>query len=255
MKKTILLIMLSLILSNLSFGQNILFLKSGDKMNGKLEGCNNDSIIFKFQGNKLKFKTSDIISIYFDEKLATLDLSKSTKTNEINQVIQGSLSGVITYFFNKNYKNKPDLGAEVFIADTTKIADLNLVAIDSFITASFYKNIYLTYKSMGRNVKIPDDIIEKIKEFKLEDDLVIDSLDERAYTNISKVTNAKDVIKTVVDGNGNYSIKLKTGTYYVYIKSNNRNGASINEIDGKILFKKIIVKNGEDTNLSYNFEL
>lgn len=75
MGKTILLLALTLTLSNLGFSQNILFLKNGDRMNGKLEGYKNDTIIFKLQGNKLKFKTSDIISVYFDEKLAPQDLT------------------------------------------------------------------------------------------------------------------------------------------------------------------------------------
>jgi hypothetical protein len=245
MKKLFLFITLSIILSNLSYGQNVLFLKSGDKINGKFEGCKNDTIIFKFQGNKLKFKTSDIISIYFDEKLTT---------NEVNTEIKGSLSGVVTYFFNENYGDKPDIGAKVHIVDTTKIADFNLVAIDSFKTASFHKDLYLKYKIMGKKVKIPDNIIEKIKEFKLEDDLVFESLDKNAFLNLRKIDNSENVIKTVVDGNGNYSAKLNPGTYYVYIKSNNRFGPSINEIDGIIICEKIIVKNGEDINLNYNFE-
>lgn len=250
MKKTILLFALSLILSNLSFGQNILFLKNGDKMNGKLEGFKNDTIIFKIQGNKLKFKTSDIVSIYFDEKLAPLDLSKTTKTNEIKPAIQGSIFGVVTYFFNKNYGDKPDVGAEVYIADSIKITDFNLATVDSFHYASFYKNIYLDYKSMG---KVPDNIMEQVKKYNLEDKLAFDSLDKSAATNIFKIKYAKDVMKTVVDGSGNYSVKLKPGTYYVYIKSNNREGISMTEISGKVKCQKVIVKDGEDTNMSCNF--
>lgn len=250
MKKTILLFALSLLLSNLSFSQNILFLKNGDKMNGKVEGFKNDTIIFKIQGNKLKFKTSDIVSIYFDEKLAPIDLSKTTNTNEIIPAIQGSIFGVVTYYFNKNFGDKPDVGAEVYIADSTEIPDFSLATVDSFYFASFYNNIYLEYKSMG---KVPDNIMELVKKFNLEDKLAFDSLDKRAATNIFKIKYAKDVKKTVVDGIGNYSVKLKPGTYYVYIKSNNRNGVSITEISGKFVCKKVIVKEGEDTNMSCNF--
>ena len=250
MKKPILLLALTLILSNLSSGQNILILRNGDKMNGKLDGFKNDTIIFKIQGNKLKFKTSNIVSIYFDEKLASAELHMTSNTNEIKPVIQGSIFGVVTYFFNKNYGDKPDVGAEVYIADSTKITDFNLAIIDSFHYASFYRNIYLEYKSMG---KVPDEIMERIKKYNPEDKLAFDSLDKSAAANIFKLKFAKDVVKTVVDGSGNYSVKLKPGTYYVYIRSNNREGVSITESTGKVVCEKVIVKGGEDTNMSCNF--
>lgn len=130
-------------------------------MNGKLEEFKNDTIIFKIQGNKLKFKTSDVTLIYFDEKIAPLDLNNTAKNNQIISVVKGSIFGVVTYYFNKNYGDKPDVGAEVYIAVSTKIPDFNLAVVDSFYYASIYKNIYLVYKSMG---KVPDDIMEHVKK-------------------------------------------------------------------------------------------
>ena len=108
---------------------------------------------------------------------------------------------------------------------------------------------------MGRRVKVPENIIEKVKEFNIEDTLVFDAFDKRASDNIYKIQGAKNVIKTVVDGNGNYSVKVNPGTYYVCIKSNNRDGLSMTEVSGKVKCQKVVVKNGVDTNLSYNFEL
>lgn len=252
MKKTVLLLALSLILSNLSFSQNVLFLKKGDKMNGKLEGFKNDTVIFKIQGNKLKFKTSDILSIYFDEKLAPTDLIKTTKTNEIIPARQGSIFGVVTYYFNKNYGDKPDVGAEVYIIDSVKVPDFNLSVVDSFYYATFYKNLYLEYKSMG---KVPDNIMKEVEKYHLDDKQAIDSLDKSASTNIFKILYSDDVMKTVVDGIGNYSVKLKPGTYYVHIKSNNRKGMSMTEVMGKVKCEKVVVKDGGDINVSYNFGL
>ena len=205
--------------------------------------------------DKLNFKSSDIASIYFDEKLAPIDLIKTIKTDEINLTSQRNIFGVVTYFFNKNYGDKHDVGSQVFIADSTNITDINLATIDSFKTAYFYKSIYLSYKSMGRRVKVPENIIEKVKEFNIEDTLVFDAFDKRASDNIYKIQGAKNVIKTVVDGNGNYSVKVNPGTYYVCIKSNNRDGLSMTEVSGKVKCQKVVVKNGVDTNLSYNFEL
>lgn len=255
MKKIILLLLLTVIVPKLSFGQNILFLKSGEKMNGKLEGYKNDSIIFKIQGNKLKFKTSEIITIYFDEKLVPQDLSKGTTINPVKSNIQGSILGVVTYYFNKNYGNKPDIGADIYVIDTANIQKFSYATVDSFYYAKFYKNLYLENKSFKTNEKIPNGIMEKVKEYNIEDELAFNSLDKRASANIIHLKYAKDIIKTVVDGSGNYSIKVKPGIYYVCIQSKHREGTGMTEIYGKIKCKIVNVKEGVDTNLSYNFEL
>ncbi|MBI3429051.1 MAG: hypothetical protein HY050_03130 [Actinobacteria bacterium] len=38
----------------------------------------------------------------------------------------GTLEGVVTYYFNKNYGDKPDVGSEVFALHTSKIGVKNL---------------------------------------------------------------------------------------------------------------------------------
>ena len=221
-------------------------------MNGKLEGFKDDTIHFNFQGNKLKFKTSDIVSIYFDEKSASNDLNKSTITNEIIASQEGRIFGVVTYFFNDNYGDKPDVGAEVYIVDSVKIQDFNFATVDSF----FNSNTYRSYKSMwmqrpSQNKTLAN-IIEEAKKYDLDRKGFI-SLDERAAKNISKILENKNVKKSVVDGSGNYFFKVKAGTYYVYIKSKGRTGSNISEASGKIKCEKLIVKEDDDINMSYDF--
>lgn len=111
----------------------------------------------------------------------------------------------------------------------------------------------MSYQSLG--IEPDDNTIENVKKYNVKDEVAFDSLDKRAAGNIFKIEFAKDVMKTVVDGSGNYFIKVKPGTYYVYIQSNNRKGASMTEVLGKIKCQKVIVKEGEDTNMSCNFGL
>jgi hypothetical protein len=247
MKKIILLFALILTLSNLGFSQNILFLKNGDKMNGKLEGFINDTVIFKIQGNNLKFYTSDIVSIFFDE-------NQATATNEIKPVSEAKIFGVVTYFFNDNYGYKPDVGAEVYVADSAKNSSFDFATVDTFYLGSKYRSIYLDYKSMGKN-QVPERVIARVKEYNVIDEASFNSLDERANKNLRKIVYSTDVTRTVVDGNGNYSVKIQPGTYYVYIKSINRKGINLTEIRGKIYCKKVTVKEGEETNVSHKFEV
>ncbi len=50
------------------FGQNTLVLKSGETMKGKVERFRSDTLTFNFKGNKIQFKSSEIVAIYFTEK-------------------------------------------------------------------------------------------------------------------------------------------------------------------------------------------
>lgn len=247
--KIIVFLAVALIISNISISQNILFLKTGDRLSGKLEGYNNDTIIFNLKGNKLKYSTSEVLSIYFDEKNAPLDLKQTTSTNGETKIF-----GVVTYYFNKNYGYKPDVGVEVYIVDSAKVPTFSMANIDTFYYASSYRDMCKVYQSAKKTV--PTDILEELKKWNVETEEDFNSLDKRTYTNIlSKIINSKVAITTFVDGGGNYSVKVEPGTYYVYMSSKNRTGLSITEIGGKIYCKKIIVKEGEDVNVSKQFEL
>jgi hypothetical protein len=206
---------------NLVFSQNVLFLKNGDKMNGKLTGFVNDSVIYTIQGNALRFKTSEIISIYFEESLAS-------------------------------YGDKPDVGSEVYIVDVESVPDFSKATVDSFYYASFYRNIYLDYKSRGR---VPENIMTEVNKYNAIDKDAFNALDKQATTNLLKIEFSRDAIKTTVDGSGNYSAKLKPGSYYVYIQSNNREEFTMTERMGKIYCARVTVKAGADSNVSCNFDL
>lgn len=66
--KKIVILTCSLIFALLCFGQNIIYLKTGDKLNGKVLGGKKDSIYFNFLGNKLRFANSDIKAIFFSQE-------------------------------------------------------------------------------------------------------------------------------------------------------------------------------------------
>ncbi len=250
--KIILVIVLIWAFSYLSFGQNVLFLKNGDKINGKLEGYKNDSIIFKFQKTKLKFRTNDIVAIYFDEKTAPQNINNLKNSKETKQ-LDCKILGVVTYYFNKNFGYKSDVGAVVYVVDSSITHNIEFATIDTFHLGNIDRNISSVYKSMHE--KVPDNIKTEISNYDFDDDDIFNALDLRASKNIDKIINSKDVIKTVVDGNGNYSIKIKPGIYYVYIISNFRRGATMTEILGKIYCERIVINEGEDINVSTKFEV
>jgi hypothetical protein len=249
MKNTILFFILTFVLSGLCFSQNALYFKNGDKMSGKLEGYKNDTILFNFNGNKLKFKTADIISVYFNDKDASTDQAREAAVTEIDPSKMGEISGVITYL--NRFEFKPDVSTDVYFADIANIKDFNLATLDSFNNYIVYKTFRKSWTPRPANKLIASmyDEGEKYNYAKLNFNL----LDKRAAMNISKIVDAQNITKAIVDGNGNYAAKLRPGTYYVLFKS--RNSARRDKFETAEWFKcdKINISEGESIKMNYAF--
>jgi len=56
-----------------------------------------------------------------------------------------------------------------------------------------------------------------------------------------------------IDNLGGYNFIVKKGTYYVYVKSNNRKFNNIIENNGQIYIKKIRILENDIKDVSYNF--
>lgn len=243
-----LIILLVTTLSNTGLSQNTLYLKNGDTMSGKLEGFKNDTLLFNFQGNILKFNQDNIISIYFNVKDTYKDSGKpiiTTGTNHLNMV---NIAGLVTYL-NK-FEFEPDAGSDVYFAESTTIKDFNLATLDSF-------NIYIVYKTYKKTWKVPtnkllENIYNEGEKYNF-DKASFNLLDKRAAINISKIVNDKNATKASVDGNGNYTVKVNPGTYYILFKS--RNSARLNKLKTSEPFKcyEININEGKDITMDYAF--
>jgi hypothetical protein len=193
------------------------------------------------------------------------------------------INGVVTYYFNEYQGNKPDLGANVYVINKLENTDFQYKLIDSFITAKTYKIIYdnrLTaysnYNEMLNQIKGKkklkdtyeeyqkyaakakqdvDDAYSKLRELGIETSAKFDTLDSRAASALIQAQHIGNPLKTVVDGIGNYSFKLKPGDFYILIVSNGRRGQNITEVMGKIYVSQVNLKENETKNVSYNFDL
>ena len=233
------------------FGQNVLILKSGEKLNGKVERFRNDTLTFNFKGNKMQFKSSEIVSIYFDEK----EIPKEQSTTVTSRETEGKIAGVITYYFNDNYGDKPDVGAKVLIINSLKVPDFHFATVDSFLNANTYKLLYDSYIGMGQT---PDNSLkENLKAYGVESQEGFDALDKRAENELDKIKFENIIYckKVVADGIGTFSVNVAPGKYYVYITSNNRSGQNTTEILGKVNCQEIEVKSGETSNIHAKFDL
>lgn len=249
MKNALLIISLILTLSNSGFSQNALYLKNGDKMSGKLEGYKNDTILFNFQGNQLKFKTADIISVFFNEKNASSEPAKAIIPAEIDPSKMAKISGVVTYL--TRFEFEPDISSDIYFADSTNLKDFNYATLDSFYNYIVYKNYRKNWAARPSN-KLIASIYDEGEKYNLDKES-FKWLDKRTAMNISKILDARNVTKAVVDGSGNYSIKVRPGTYYVLFKS--RNTPRLNKLETSEQFKcnKVNISEGENITMSYAF--
>lgn len=199
-----------------------------------------------------------------------------------NSYSQCKVKGVVSYFFNKYQGDKPDLGAVVYVVDSALVKNYDENLNHNFSQAKTYKTIYENYTKLSadleKNAKVyekrkrlktyydqmldkvkeykkeSDDAYEKLKSFNAETDEKFKQLDDSNFSNLIKVTMSNKAKETVVDGSGNYEIDLNTGTYYVVIKSKNRNSISTSEALGKTFSGKAILKTGDVKNISTNFD-
>jgi hypothetical protein len=86
--KKILAFGLSLMLSVAAMAQHTVVLKTGEKMSGTVESLKDGVISFKFKGNNMTLKVSEVSAVYFDNKAADATLpmtgaSTSTVAKEI----------------------------------------------------------------------------------------------------------------------------------------------------------------------------
>ncbi len=192
------------------------------------------------------------------------------------------INGVVTYFFNTYQGNKPDIGAKVYLIDSSSNIDFDFEVLTNFRYGSLYRNLhfqYLEIKKVNDNIittygkkKMYKQIVEtsKIKSeeasklaakyyiemerYQVETKEKFDSLDKKCMFMVYKMDQSKSILKTI-DGMGSYSAKLIPGVYYVLIISQNRKDLNMTESTGRIYCEKIQLKDYESKNVSYNFEL
>lgn len=228
--------------------QNIVVMKNGDKLKGKVEMLKDDILTFAFQGNKMKIKVSEVGNIYFDTSLA---VEKQQPAPVAKATAPGKIYGVITYFFNSNYGDKPDVGAKIYIVDSSKAPELSLGPIDSVNIGCMMKYYYDF--EMRKNRFAKSKTIEDAERYNALDTTLFNQMKDRASHNFYSMQVPKWSKILTVDATGAYSANLQPGTYYVVVQSNNRKGECSILFNGKIFTRKIVVKAEDEINISTNF--
>jgi len=194
---------------------------------------------------------------------------------------QTTVSGIVTYYFNEYQGNKPDIGASVTLIDSAEVKNFDYKLYENYHYGKFYQSIYFSSqaryekyfeafkktegkkndaedsetfrKGMEDAKKDMDRQMEQIVLYKSDSPEKAAKITTDLYMQLLKLDD--NLPKKTVDGNGNYSLNVKPGVYYVLIKSKNRTSSyDILEGDGKIYIKKIKISENENKDVSFNFE-
>lgn len=194
---------------------------------------------------------------------------------------QQKVSGTITYYYNQYQGNKADVGASVFIIDSSNAGNL-FNPIDSFCKGYTHYQFLKVYKTLQEQAaasmdgpgmwmvskkakkryiqsdSIPQYVLDGAKQAGVETKDKFHYLDSLCFRAIIAFEASPFTYKTQADGVGNYSINLKSpGTYYVLLKSANRTGDGLSFVTSKYYISKCSIKN-EDINfpnINKNFDL
>lgn len=203
----------------------------------------------------------------------------------------GHLKGVVTYFFNNNFGDKPDVGAKIYAIKKDDFDEKKIKSIKDFLAAKAIdvsrqiiqvdihsdsldintKTFEMKYEP--ENVKLYTMEIEDIRLMIAAKQKKIDSitatmapynaetpakyhtLDSLAFANITLLETDPKAVKASADGNGNYNLTAAPGEYYVLAVSNNRKGLTLTTIEGNIKLDNVTIESEKDANYDAKFDL
>ncbi|MDR1679266.1 MAG: hypothetical protein LBR81_05745 [Prevotellaceae bacterium] len=277
--KRLILAIFTLLLASASFGQHIFFLKNGDKLRGRFDGGNSDTVYLRLLGNNLLIAREEIAAIYFDDKQAPKDLFAQPVTplpaaQEVSQaplppvvstvapppappaieaLATARIRGMANDYYNQENKTVPDNGAKVWIVDSARVPQFDITVIDTFTIGNTYREIYNQYKKT--NIKVPSDIPAQLRVFKSNNERNFEQLCRRAANQLNVITNSPAVKTTAANAEGSYELAVAPGTYFVFVRSNISKGNNSLETEGKVYCTKVRVADAGEATVRNSFDI
>jgi hypothetical protein len=223
-----------------AFGQTVITLKSGEIIEGNVTSLINGILKVSFKENPINIKQSELKSIDFVKgELKTIAPNKN--------ISNGELKGVVTYYFNKNYGDKPDVGAKIYVRNT------DTTGHKQSPTAKYERAAVLKY--LVDNKVDVEKYSSQLKEMNGDTKAGFDELSSAVIKDMYSIERDETAKIVTADGNGSYSVKLSPGLYEVIITSKGRTSLTVAEINGKIATKIISIKSDDVKTIDYRFGL
>jgi len=172
-----------------------------------------------------------------------------------------TLKGVVSYYFNANYGDRPDTGAKAYI-----LTEEDLVALGTS-ESQLYRYL-IAYAKLGADpidieVALNSAKSEKAKKAmaqRLGDKPALLAKFKEVNDSTSDVMAKLDVLpvwqakRVTADGGGVFTKKLAPGAYYVIVLSAHRKHNTTTELGGQYTLKKVLIKD-DDLEIPIRFSI
>lgn len=243
------LLTIALCVSLCTFGQSQVKLRSGETVEGNIKSFVNGVLTVTFKGNVLTFKQADISAIFFvkPEPETKVLTQTTTATPTPPTSTKAELKGVVTYYFNRNYGDKPDVGARIYLRkiDTTNGQRSVIYKYERARTC----RALIEYKTQIESCT------KTLKELNADTKEGFEKLNKDVVAELVALDYGKDVMKVTADGSGNYSVNVEPGLYEIIFVSKGRTDLTMAEIMGKIDTEIYQLTAGEHKIIDKRFDL
>jgi hypothetical protein len=156
-----------------------------------------------------------------------------------------ALKGVVLYYFNANYGDKPDAGAQAYLL-TPELSKRLGITMSSYFN---YRLLNVKYDAAGLLIKPEKRLSSEEKKLKEDLKLSADSLLKKQFQ-----LETEKIPFVTADGNGVFTKNLLPGKYLVLVKSSHRKGDTVAEINGQLILKEVEMKD-DDVELPIKFKI
>lgn len=102
---------------------------------------------------------------------------------------------------------------------------------------------------------VPENVVIEMRRLNCETDAQFQQYCRRANQSIAAVKNAKTAQRATSNAEGNYSVKVKNGTYYVLAVSRQVKGNNPVDVGGMTHLQKVTVQPSEELVVTSKFEI
>jgi hypothetical protein len=140
---------------------------------------------------------------------------------------QSKITGVVTYFFNENFGQKPDVGAEIYFLEKGEQDLFDFTTPWTFSKISpHHRENYNKILDWKSNI-LKNEMSENAFADSVSVIQTAEALERENAINYFKSLMKNDQLKCTANGNGEFSINLPKGHYYVLVVFSHRDAIDI----------------------------
>ena len=248
MKKIIFVSALLFVLMTSVQAQHTLYLKTGETLKGQLVGGTEDTVYFDFFGNRLALPHSSLSAVYFDLAAAPKEIADPDADKD------ASIRGYVIDNYVMQENERYDAGANIWIVPVSEAKNVNIrLFTDTLSSVIAIRDILNQFAENG--TAVPENVVVEMRRLNCETETQFQQYCRRANLSVASVKNAKGAIRATSNAEGQYSVRVKSGSYYVLAVSKQAKADNPVEIGGMVNLQQVSVQPQEELVVTSKFEI